>query len=115
MTKKVCLSNIQFFQLCEEIRNKREEIQKNCRTKLAVHTMMSATMAFPLSRSSVNAALKGIGIVLERATATAKKEKSKNNTRTLVVAIWHLYEKLGEIPSAAFQALHARATVSGDK
>ncbi len=114
---KNTLSHLEFFKLCEEMRNNREAIQRECKSREQLVAFLTPLLTFKLSNQSIKTALEATGIVLEnvRKNGSSHPQKHKNNTRIICVALMHLYNKLGEEPSAPFVGLHARTTKRGKR
>ncbi len=115
--KRVQISHRKYFRLCEELRNRQEQVMGM--TEYAqVHQFMIETLGFDMSVSTVKGALKDLNIALtkpeKKRRARELNEKTKNNTRTLAAAVLALYKKLGEQPPDTLVALYNKFQY-GDK
>lgn len=92
------ITHVQFFKLCEELRNHREVIESTCCRFSEVAVLIGPKLDFPVPISTIDEAAKAVGIVLT-------KKKSKGNfseaariktAKVLASSIANLFEKLGE-------------------
>lgn len=107
-TKKTQVSHAQFFQLCEEMRNKRETILAMCKSRDDLAVMMRDTMKFPIASSTVRNAMEAIGLRLPRGGRASAKGTHGNNTRIILRTLIGLLNKLGEPVPADVQAAYER-------
>lgn len=92
------LTNTQFFQLCEEIRNQREVLTTDRPTLTEAAERLSKSLGFPVAEGTVRDAQKATGIewaAKPKARKTAKLGPN-NAGRMLCYALHALYRKLGE-------------------
>lgn len=96
------LSHVQFFQLCEELRNRKEVVERQCKSITEVSRFMSGVMQLPVSTSAAKNAMAAVNIVLPE-----KPKKNKHpSVRVLTNAIVRLYRKLGEEVPQQLQELY---------
>lgn len=90
------ITHVQFFQVCEELRNQREQIEKNCNKRSEVIAMIEPKLGFVIPGSTIEEALKTVGITLKPKKGNYSNDARIKTAKVLAKAIKHLYEKLGE-------------------
>lgn len=105
--KPVRISRSQHFQLCEILRTQQERIQ-SARSLGEVHELLTGVLPFPVSKFSIEDAMKFLNIQIARKRQKpADKEERRVRMSVLSTAVMHLYEQLGVVPSESFKRLHA--------
>lgn len=92
---RVQVTNQQFFQICNELQNKREQIVKECKSRLQVATWMKQKLGIDCSDHCVKNALAAVGVELEKVKVN-RVQKGKENAKVISKALYRLYRKLGE-------------------
>lgn len=107
--KRVQLTNQQFFQICNELQNKREVFTKECHNLREAIDWVWKTLNIKCSIHAINNAMEATGIQLERKSHKNNILKTgKSNTRTITNALYRLYKKLGEEVPQSLADLYAR-------
>lgn len=105
------LSHVQFFRVCEEMRNHEEWFKENKPSIKAAAKQLSEWCKFPVNDNATKGAIEATGITWEEQRKERKERKAggvfnKNSMtlkclRILTVSVRRLYAKLGEeIPEA---------------
>lgn len=110
--KKSQVSNAQFYAICNELQNKREQIIKECKSRLQVATWMVQKLGITPSDHCVKNALETVGVELERQPRGDCAKKGRNNARVIATALYRLYKKLGEEVPADLLATVSRLNPS---
>lgn len=95
--KRQALSNSQFFQVCNELLNRREEVTSTCHTLAQVAAYLAERTKLNVTESAARTALKSTGVEL----TPVKRERTKERTHHLRVignALLKLYNQLGATP-----------------
>lgn len=88
------ITHVQFFQLCDALRNKQEVVQKECSSVRDVKALMDAILGWPVPLNSVEKALDTVNITITNKRTSRTGASSASHI--LIRAVSHLYNKLGE-------------------
>lgn len=99
MSKRSNLTHPQFFQVCETIRNHREEIVSTQHNLVELSHYLKGKVGFSVSTGACKVALESVGVELVSDKASRKRgivETARGNTRVISRELVRLYRKLGE-------------------
>jgi len=92
------VTHVQFFHLCEVLRNHRETVESSCFSISETIAVIASKVDFIVSSTTMEEALKTVGITLTKKRSNAKYSEGKRikTARVLAKSLTMLFAKLGE-------------------